>query len=83
MEKGDVAMRLDQPAIGYVKSATDQKKRIENVTESLHSRARIIKPNPKPSNNFNRKTFVRITVLSLSPPGRMSSLFGADFYSSS
>jgi hypothetical protein len=67
-------MGLNQPAIGRVERATDQKKRIENVTESLHSRARIIKPKPKPSNNFNRKTFVIITDLNLFPPGRMSSL---------
>jgi hypothetical protein len=53
-------MGLDQPAIGRVKRATNQKERIENVTESLHSKARITKPKPKPSNNFNTKTFVKI-----------------------
>jgi hypothetical protein len=76
MKKRNVAMRLDEPAIGRVQRATGQKKRIENVAESLHSRARIIKPKPKPSNNFNSKTFVKITGFSLSPAGQMSSRFG-------
>jgi hypothetical protein len=62
MEKRNVKMRLNQPAIGRVKRATNQKKRIKNVTKSLHSRARITKPKPKPSNNFNRMTFVKITA---------------------
>jgi hypothetical protein len=78
VEKGDLAMRLDQPAIARVQRATNQKKRIENVTESLHS-ARRIKPKPKPSNNFKRKIFVKITALSLFPPGRMSSLLEQPF----
>jgi acetylglutamate kinase len=74
MKKSDVRMRLYQPAIDRVKRAGGLKKRIKNVTESLH-RARRTNPNPNPSSNFKRKIFVIITEFTLLEPGQLSSFF--------
>jgi len=74
VEESDMAMRLDEPAIERVQRAGNQEKRIENVTESIHKRARIIKPKPKPSNNFNKKTFVKITPRKIDHRAAKSSL---------
>jgi hypothetical protein len=61
MEKRNVAMRFDPPAVGRVKRATEQKKRVEDESEPLHKSARMIMPKPNPSNNFSRITLLKIT----------------------
>lgn len=61
MKKNDVAMRLDQPAIGRVKQAANQTKRIEHISKAPHSNAKMSRPKPNPSSNFSKKTFEKIT----------------------
>lgn len=72
MEKLNVAMRLDPPAIGRIQPATHQKKRIKNVPEPPHNKARMIRPKPKPSNTFSSRILDNITQLfcPVSKPGQ-------------
>ena len=61
MEEGNVAMRFDQPPVGRIKRATEQKEGVEDESKPLHKSASIIMPKPNPNNSFSRKTLPIIT----------------------
>lgn len=65
MKENDVAMRLDQPAIGRVKRATNQAQRIEDIPKPPHNKARMIKPKPNASSTLSKMTFKKITGVRL------------------
>src|SRR5271155_4291676 len=60
MKKGDVTVRLNQPPIGGVERAAEEKERVEDVPERPHSKARITSPNPRPISSLNKKILERI-----------------------
>jgi hypothetical protein len=68
LKKGKRAVRLDDPAIQRIQSAANEKKRIEAVTKSPHSNARMIKPNPNANKTLSRIIFERITGIILTRP---------------
>lgn len=73
VEERNMAIRLDEPSIGGIERATQQKERVKDVSKGLHKSARIIKPNPNPNSSFRRKTLLKITNRRIRQAGRMSS----------
>jgi hypothetical protein len=65
-------VRFDPPPVGGIERATEQKERIEDVSETLHNSASMIKPKPNPSNNFSRKILLKITAGIIDHARRMS-----------
>ena len=57
----EVRVRFEAPAIQRVKGATRQAERVERVTKSLHSSARIRNPKPSARPSFNEKTSIQTT----------------------
>src|SRR5688572_18856651 len=56
VEKGNIDMRFDQPAIDRVERASRHKQWITHVSKPLHSKARIMSPKPSPIEIFKNKT---------------------------
>src|SRR5581483_8440285 len=54
VEEGDVRVRFDEPPVGGVERAGQQKQRVANVAEPLQSNARMTRPAERPMRIFTR-----------------------------
>jgi hypothetical protein len=56
VEKRNIDMRFDQPAIARIERASHYKQRVTCVSKPLHSNARMMSPKPSPIEIFKNRT---------------------------